>query len=147
MISFVRAPHELTDAFRARGLKVTPQRQLLFRLLHGNDQHPTADTLFATASAEMPGIALRTVYQTLTDLVAMGELRQVTFGAGPARFDPNVDEHHHVLCEECGAVRDVYVAGADHLEVLGLDGFEPESTAIVFRGRCPSCRTDDDHPG
>ncbi len=137
----MRTPTELTEAFRAQGLKVTPQRQLLFRLLHGNDQHPTADSLFATASAEMPGIALRTVYQTLTDLVSMGELRQVTFQAGPARFDPNVDEHHHVVCAECGTVRDVYVEGTQDLHVDGLHGFEPESTSIVFRGRCPSCRS------
>ncbi len=32
----VRSPAELTDIFRANNLKVTPQRQLLFRLMHGN---------------------------------------------------------------------------------------------------------------
>ena len=54
----MRSPEELTVAFRAAGLKVTPQRQLLFRLLHNNDTHPTADTLFTEASGLMPGISL-----------------------------------------------------------------------------------------
>jgi len=134
----MRSPSQLVDAFRAQGLKVTPQRQLLFRLLHDNDRHPTADTLYAQATAEMPGISLRTVYQTLTDLTAMGELDQVIFGSGPAHFDPNVADHHHAVCDACGAITDVYVDGADQLAIDGLAGFRPDSTSIVFHGSCAS---------
>ena len=43
----VKSPAELAEAFRAKGLKVTPQRQLLFSLLDGNVSHPTADGLYA----------------------------------------------------------------------------------------------------
>lgn len=135
----MRTPAELVDAFRAQGLKVTPQRQLLFRLLHDNTQHPTAEALFALASTEMPGISLRTVYQTLTDLTAMGELQQVSFDTGPAHFDPNVADHHHAVCGTCGTILDVYVDGADQLAIDGLDGFHPSSTAIVFHGTCAIC--------
>jgi Fur family peroxide stress response transcriptional regulator len=135
----MRPPGELVDAFRAQGLKVTPQRQLLFRLLHDNDQHPTADSLYAQASDEMPGISLRTVYQTLTDLTAMGELDQVTFGSGPAHFDPNVADHHHAVCDSCGAITDVYVDGADQLAIDGLAGFRPDSASIVLHGSCAAC--------
>ena len=135
----MKSPAELVDAFRAQGLKVTPQRQLLFRLLHDNDQHPTADNLYARASEEMPGISLRTVYQTLTDLTAKGELDQVSFDSGPARFDPNVTEHHHAVCDTCGAITDVYVDGADQLAIDGLAGFRPDSASIVFHGSCAQC--------
>ena len=85
--------------------------------------HPTAEVLYSEASAQMPGISLRTVYQTLTDLASMGELRLIDVGAGAVRFDPNVDEHHHVICQGCGDVRDVYVAGSQALHIEGLDGF------------------------
>jgi Fe2+ or Zn2+ uptake regulation protein len=135
----VKSPTELTEAFRATGLKVTPQRQLLFRLMHGNTMHPTAEALYSEASAQMPGISLRTVYQTLTDLASMGELRLIDVGAGAVRFDPNVDEHHHVICQGCGNVRDVYVAGSQALHIEGLDGFSVDSTSILFHGSCASC--------
>jgi Fe2+ or Zn2+ uptake regulation protein len=135
----LKSPTELTEAFRATGLKVTPQRQLLFRLMHGNTMHPTAEALYSEASAQMPGISLRTVYQTLTDLASMGELRLIDVGAGAVRFDPNVDEHHHVICQGCGNVRDVYVAGSQALHIEGLDGFSVESTSILFHGSCASC--------
>ena len=135
----MKSPVELTETFRANGLKVTPQRQLLFRLMHGNTVHPTAEALFAEASAQMPGISLRTVYQTLTDLASMGELRLIDVGAGAARFDPNTDEHHHVVCSSCGEVRDVYVTGSDRLRVDGLDGFVVEEASILFNGVCAAC--------
>jgi len=134
----VKTPDELASAFRAAGLKVTPQRQLLFRLLHGNEMHPTAETLYEVAVAEMPGISLRTVYQTLTDLAAMGELQQIQLG-GAARFDPNVDDHHHSVCNTCGEVRDVYAPQPDHVSVAGLDGFSVHAARIVFSGTCPRC--------
>lgn len=139
MVRFVKSPTELTEAFRANGLKVTPQRQLLFRLMHGNTMHPTAESLFSEASAQMPGISLRTVYQTLTDLASMGELRLIDVGSSAVRFDPNVDDHHHVVCGTCGDVRDVYVAGSQELRIDGLDGFSVDSTSILFHGSCASC--------
>ena len=63
----------------------------------------------------MPGISLRTVYTTLTDLVAMGELHAVALGTGATRFDPNVDDHHHGVCDSCGSIIDLYVQGSDSL--------------------------------
>lgn len=138
----MKSTNELAEAFRARGLKVTPQRQLLFTLLERDTTHPTADGLFARASAEMPGISLRTVYTTLTDLVEMGELQAVSLGSGATRFDPNVDEHHHGVCDACGSVVDLYVDGSDTLVVDGVDGaerFTPHSASIVFRGICATC--------
>lgn len=139
MVRVVKSPTELTEAFRATGLKVTPQRQLLFRLMHGNTMHPTAESLYSEASTQMPGISLRTVYQTLTDLASMGELRLIDVGAGAVRFDPNVDDHHHVVCGVCGDVRDVYVAGSQELRIDGLDGFSVDSTSILFHGSCVNC--------
>jgi Fe2+ or Zn2+ uptake regulation protein len=141
----VRSPAELTSAFRSAGLKVTPQRQLLFRLLHANQSHPSADALFAMASHDMPGISLRTVYQTLSDLAAMGELQQLSFGTGSMRFDPNTDEHHHLVCSDCGEVRDVYLDGVECLRPDAVPGFDIATTSVVFHGRCERCG-DAGHP-
>jgi Fur family peroxide stress response transcriptional regulator len=135
----VQSPTELAATFRASGLKVTPQRQLLFRLLDGNDQHPTAEALYIRASESMPGISLRTVYGALTDLASMGEIQSISVDGGAARFDPNVDEHHHAVCDVCGAVGDVYVDAAEDVSVRGLDGFTTTCATIVFCGTCAAC--------
>ena len=135
----MHTPAELTTAFRGRGLKVTPQRQLLFRLLHGNMTHPTAEALFAAASELMPGISLRTVYQTLNDLAAMGELQVLRLTGGSTRFDPNTADHHHAQCDRCGELHDVYVDHLDGLQVHGFDGFVSQRADIVFGGLCEAC--------
>lgn len=133
----MKAPNELTDRFRSQGLKVTPQRQAIFEILHGNEAHPTAEAVHARVVQDMPMVSLRTVYQTLNDLTAMGELGQIRVGTGPARFDPNLVPHHHLLCDLCGRVDDV---AADHPDVAVATDFEVTRTEIVFRGRCTSCR-------
>ncbi len=138
----MKSPAELTDLFRARGLRITPQRQCIFRALHGNGEHPTAEAVYEQVREEMPTISLRTVYQTLNDLASMGELSQLDLGTGSGRFDPNLDPHHHLVCERCGTVHDVYV---DFTDVRVPDdhhlGFRVSSTEIVFRGCCADCAT------
>jgi len=136
----MRSPAELAEAFRSQGLKVTPQRQLIFRLLSGNCTHPTAESVFASAESVMPGISLRTVYQTLNDLAAMGEIQMLDLGTGAARFDPNVGDHHHLVCSSCGEVRDVDVPAAQELQPHGdWDGFVIETAHVIFRGLCREC--------
>ena len=87
----------------------------------------------------MPGISLRTVYQTLNDLVSMGELQQLQLTSGSARFDRNTSDHHHLVCDVCGDVRDVYLGGLADVVVEGLGGFQIATTDVVFRGSCSSC--------
>jgi Fe2+ or Zn2+ uptake regulation protein len=96
----------------------------------------------------MPTISLRTVYQTLNDLAAMGEVQALDLGTGSARFDPNLDTHHHLVCESCGRVVDVY-ADATTVTVPGPQrhGFTVSSTEVVFRGTCPECRDRTDGTG
>jgi Fe2+ or Zn2+ uptake regulation protein len=140
----VKSPDELTEAFRRQGLKVTPQRQSIFRALHDNPEHPTAESVYDAVRVEMPTISLRTVYQTLNDLASMGELRQLSFGPGSARFDPNGEPHHHLVCDGCGKVFDVHAdAGDVHVHPRERHGFTITATQVVFRGLCAECATAD----
>lgn len=136
----MRSPTDLTVMFRDRGLKMTPQRQCIFRVLYGRLDHPTAEDVYNAVSTEMPTISRRTVYQTLHDLSDMGEIVELDLGTGAARFDPTVSTHHHVVCEECGKVRDVYVDFTEfEVPPQATEGFTVSSTEIVFRGRCNEC--------
>jgi Fe2+ or Zn2+ uptake regulation protein len=136
----MKTPTELTQLFRDRGLKVTAQRQCIFRVLHGNGSHPTARSVFESLREEMPTISLRTVYQTLNDLVALGEIQQFDVGTGAARFDPATGPHHHLVCTRCGAMRDVQcdLAGQS-LQARQDHGFTISGAEVIFRGLCAKC--------
>ena len=133
------SPVDLAAKYRSIGRKLTPQRKLIFSLLHENVEHPTAEALFAQASDRMPGISLRTVYQTLGELVEMGELQSFDIGGGATRFDPNLGDHHHVVCVDCGQIRDVHVTGVSALHPSGAEDFVISEVGVVFQGVCSSC--------
>lgn len=136
----MKSVEQLTTRFRESGRKVTPQRQAIFRVLQDTDEHPTAEAVYAQVCAEMPTISLRTVYQVLNDLASMDELQQLDLGTGSARFDPNLDPHHHLVCESCGRVRDLATDFPDvRVPVAAGDGFRVSTTEIVFRGTCAEC--------
>ena len=139
----MKTADELTRLFREKGRRVTPQRQCIFRVLQGDVTHPTADTVYARARAEMETISLKTVYQTLYELAVLGEVAALDVGTGTTRFDPNVEDvHHHLVCESCGKVRDLH-ADFTHLTVPedADEGFELGGAEVIFRGTCAECRT------
>ena len=136
----MRTPAELADAFRSSGRKLTPQRERIFRVLHDNPTHPTAEAVHARVVADLPTVSLRTVYATLHELTEMGELVQLDLGTGSSRFDPNVSEHHHLVCDACGLVQDIDLdVPRFALDADAARGFRVDATEIVLRGRCPSC--------
>ena len=137
----MRSVAELTELFREAGLRVTPQRQAVFGLLQGDASHPTVEALFDRARVQMPTLSLKTVYQTVHDLEALGEVHVLDLGTGSVRVDPNVeDEHHHLVCTSCGQVRDLPVAFDDlHVPARWRRGFAVDDVVVIFRGRCEDC--------
>ncbi len=137
----MKSTDTLTRIFREQGLRVTPQRQAIFRLLEGDDSHPTVESLFDRARADMPTISLKTVYQTVHDLEALGEVRVLDLGTGSVRVDPNVeDDHHHLLCTTCGRVRDLPVDFSGlNVPIRYRRDFTVDDVQVIFRGRCDNC--------
>lgn len=85
-------------------------------------------------------VSLKTVYQTLHELVDMGEISPLDLGTGSVRFDPNQSIHHHLVCTRCHLVRDLYLDVGDiQIPQEQLQGFEAGFAEITFKGLCPKC--------
>lgn len=121
---------------------MTPQRRVVAEVLDGEHVHLTAEAVHCYAQERLPEISLATVYNTLNELVAMGELLEVSTGTGPKRYEPNVTvPHHHLVCTACGTLRDVLTTGESLVELPSEDrfGFLITGMDIVFQGICPTC--------
>jgi Fur family peroxide stress response transcriptional regulator len=102
--------------------------------------HPTADEIFERAKNRMPEISFATVYNCLSVLVRCGLVRQVTLDRSPTRFCPNMREHCHFFCEECGQVTDIDLPGRGAIEQVTLpEGFKVATFDISLKGVCPRC--------
>jgi Fur family transcriptional regulator, stress-responsive regulator len=133
----------LVQRLRDRGWRLTAQRRVVAEVLAGEHVHLTAEAVYIRARQLLPEISLATVYNTLNELVDMGEVLEISTSNGPKRYDPNTTAaHHHLYCVGCGDLRDVNPDGTDRLElrVSQQHGFELLDVDIVFRGRCPDCR-------
>src|SRR3954469_3521920 len=92
---------------RAAGLKLTPQRMAIVKELASDETHPTAQEIFERLRPGLPTMSFATVYNTLGALSSAGLCAAMSLSPGSGRFDPNMAPHHHVVCDVCGAVRDL----------------------------------------
>ncbi len=132
----------LLERLRERNWRITPQRRVVAEVLHGDHVHLSADEVFANARGRLPEISLATVYNTLGELVAMGEVREVRVAEGPVRYDPNSrSPHQHLVCTRCGALFDVDPLGVSGLALSDRDrhGFCLVEVEVTFRGLCEAC--------
>jgi len=137
----MRRVEELCDLLRERGLKVTPQRRVIFEALQSSAEHPSAEEVYDAVTKVMPDISVATVYHTLNDLVAMGELLELDLGEGRRRYDPITSAHCHLVCLDCRKVVDI-MRDPDYVELLPEQehGYQIERCEVVFYGRCPECQ-------
>lgn len=126
----------LEKSLATSGLRLTRQRKEVFEAVAQSHDHPTAEEIFQRARARMPEMSFATVYNCLSVLVQCGLVRQVVLDRSPARFCPNMREHCHFLCEECGTVSDLEL-GEGPLRLP--KGFELHHYELALRGLCPQC--------
>lgn len=130
------------DRLRAAGLQVTAQRTAVLSAVERR-QHSTADEIAAGVREEIGAVSRQAVYDALTALVAKGLLRRIQPSGSAARFEHRVgDNHHHVVCRQCGRMADVdcAVGAAPCLTAADDSGFAIDEAEVIYWGRCPQCR-------
>ena len=133
---------------RSRGVRLTPQRIAVFRVVVEDLSHPTAEAVHRRILGDLEAMSLGTVYRTLDFLVGAGLLRRVSTPESIARFDANCAPHQHLICRSCGLMRDW-----EETELRGLrlpratvPGFQAESLDIRIVGLCAACARRNESP-
>jgi Fur family peroxide stress response transcriptional regulator len=132
----------IKEQFKAKGLKLTPQRCAIYEMLVASENHPTAEDIYRTVKRAYPMISQNTVYYTLSAFKEARLISEVNVGHEHARFDANMDRHHHLVCVSCQEINDVYDETLNRLSVSTAN--ERQYTIlghrVEFYGHCKRCR-------
>jgi Fe2+ or Zn2+ uptake regulation protein len=132
---------ELSELLRERGMRVTSQRLLIERALRDSGGHLTAEQVHDLVESVLPGVTQQTVYSTLALLAELGVARRVSAPGASTRFEVPADDHHHMVCERCGAIEDLHVK-VPVSRAVGASrerGFTPASASVTVLGLCAAC--------
>lgn len=125
--------------------KYSRQRVLMLEELSNRCDHPTADELYVSLREKLPNISLATVYRNLGLLEKSGAIRRV-ISNGADHFDADMTPHHHMICDKCNTVIDVFMkedvtvcSTAQELVKGKIDGY-----SLIFHGYCQHCMQADE---
>ena len=124
---------------KSAGLRVTPQRLVIFQAVYDLGDHPTADQIGDHIREAHPGIALGTIYNVLDTLVDKGLVRRVKTDRDAMRYDGIMDRHHHLYCAETDRIEDYFDEELDEMlhayfRKKGISDFEIKDIILQIKG-------------
>ena len=134
----------LVSVLRANGYRVTPQRRLVWEVLHETAGHLTAEQIAARVQQHREEVNLASVYRALSVLAELDLVRESRLGDSDASTWElaHPDEHFHLVCERCGSVTHHVGSLVEEIAAHLREGhdFEPSGVELVVTGVCARCR-------
>ena len=129
------------DTLKQSGVRITPQRHAVLECLLTSLDHPTADDIYKSLEEKFPNMSVATVYNNLRILREAGLVRELTYGDDSSRFDSNMNDHYHIICEDCGKMVDFHYPTLDEIESLAekVSGFSISHHRMELYGKCDQC--------
>jgi Fur family transcriptional regulator, ferric uptake regulator len=134
--------HGWDDTLRAKGYRVTPQRQLVLQAVTRLD-HATPEEIYAEVRQSARGVNVSTIYRALELLEQIGLVTHTHLGHGaPSYHLASEAQHVHLVCRQCERVTQLPPAVAAPLAAAleAGQGFETDVAHLTVFGRCADCR-------
>jgi Fur family ferric uptake transcriptional regulator len=134
---------DIVDVLKKQGYRLTPQRLMVVSAIENSEDHISAEEVYSKVVAMYPNVNISTVYRTLELLKRLGLVTETDLGGGRVRYHPaNKGHHHHLICQECGAMIDLDESLLRPLEeaLLLEHNFIADLRHLAIHGRCVKCR-------
>lgn len=127
---------------REAGLKITPQRMAVYKVLIESKQHPSAEVVFRKVREEIPNISLDTVNRTLLTLAEIGAASIVEGSGDVKRFDGKLETHQHFKCIKCRRIVDFHYKPFDNIPIPKNISrtFTVLKKTVYLEGICDFCQ-------
>ena len=133
---------DTASKLRELGYRLTPQRLLILSAIEDSPNHISAEEIHAQIATRFPDVNISTVYRTLELLKQLGLVAETDLGGGRVSYHPAAKgHHHHLICQQCGAVIDVDETILARLQDVLLQRyrFHAQLTHLAIRGICEKC--------
>jgi len=126
---------------KTTGVRMTPQRHAILSYLLDSMTHPTADDIYKSLESKFPNMSVATVYNNLKVFIESELVRELTYGDSSSRFDADMTDHYHAVCEVCGKIADFEYPPLHDIETTaaGQTGFQVGGYRLEVYGVCPDC--------
>ncbi|QKR00423.1 transcriptional repressor [Metallosphaera tengchongensis] len=125
---------DIAEMLRNRGLKVTPQRIAVIRVMERGG-HFSGEQIFNELRKTEPSISLSTVYNALETLEKAGIIRSFEAG-GKTWYEMRMEPHVNVFCEDIGDIIDVDLDLENLQKSLVEKGIEPKNLSVIVYAEC-----------
>ena len=134
-------PVALRRTLHERGLRMTPQRQLVLDAVRALG-HATPERICTHVQSAAPAVNITTVYRTLDLLERLGLVRHTHLGHGAPNYSAHEHEHVHLVCHGCGTVTEVPTDVMTELagRLAAESGFTLDVSHVALSGLCRACR-------
>jgi Fur family ferric uptake transcriptional regulator len=140
----MQTSEEIRKRLKAEGLRVTPQRLLVFRILQESGEHLDAEAVHARGRKHDSDLSLATVYRTLNKLEEVGLVEQCHLARNHRRAyyaATGKEAHDHFVCLGCGRVIELHTSCLDQ---AARELSEHWSAVVTFarvylEGYCAEC--------
>lgn len=131
---------KLTELLRERGLRLTPQRQLVLDAVRELG-HATPEQVHVHVQHTAAGVNITTIYRTLELLEELGLVTHAHLSHGAPTYHAGEDRHVHLVCKGCGRIDEMETAELGPLaEMLRKErGFRLDVGHVSFVGICGAC--------
>lgn len=126
---------------RERGLRLTPQRQMILEAVHGL-RHATPERVHLAVRERAAGVNITTVYRTLVLLEELGLVTHTHLSHGsPTYHGANTDQHVHLVCRSCDTVLEIEPVVLQPLaaQLREQNGFRVDIGHVALFGVCRFC--------
>jgi Fur family peroxide stress response transcriptional regulator len=132
---------EALAKLKTTGVRMTPQRHAILSYLLNSMTHPTADEIYKALEPRFPSMSVATVYNNLKVFIEAGLVRELTYGDNSSRFDADMTDHYHALCEVCGKITDFDYSPLKEVEHAAREqtGFQVKGHRLEVYGICADC--------